>query len=292
MDRSIELATYHALGVANKLLPTYRKAIAAFPSLGNDFMLSLLRPRVAEVLGHRMFLDSLDTLRLSANGIYEPLETEFIGRLVKEGDVVVDIGAQIGYYTLILAKLVGKDGRVFAFEPAPQNFALLRRNVAMNDYHNVVAVQKAISNTTGQVRLYLSTEDMGDHRIYDSGDRRKSIEIEAIRLDDYFESYLGSISFIKMDIQGAELGAIQGMALLLQGNANVNILTEFWPYGLERFGFEPEDYLGLLAGQGFHLYELKEATNKIEPTSIGDLLRTYTPEKRNYTNLAALRFQL
>jgi FkbM family methyltransferase len=241
------------------------------------------------VQGQRMFLDPADTLSLTAKGIYEPFETDFLRKEIKEGYIVLDIGANIGYYTLIAAKLVGKNGRVFAFEPDPTNFALLKRNVEVNGYRNVELVRKAVSNKTGKIKLYLGESDTADHRIYDSHDGRKSIEIEAIRLDDYFIDYLGKINFIKMDTQGSESGVIQGGVKLLKKNRNVKVVTEFWPIGLKRFGVNPEEYLKLLMQNGFKIYELNESKRKIESADILKLLEIYTPEKENYTNLLCVR---
>ncbi len=131
---------------------------------------------------------------------------------------------------------------------------------------------------------------MGDHRIYDSGeDGRQHIEIEAIRLDDYFEHFEGRIDFIKMDIQGAEGGAIQGMYNLLNKNNNVKIVTEFWPIGLKRFGTDPEEFLRLLIKLGFKLYEVNEQDKEIKPVNIPRLLEIYAPVKGNFTNLLCVK---
>lgn len=249
-----------------------------------NFLIRHLKPNIAEADGHTMFLDEIDSLKLSIKGVYEPFETEFAKKEIKKGDVVLDLGANVGYYSLIFAKLVGENGKVFAFEPDPTNFALLKKNVETNGYKNVTLVQKAVSNKTGKIRLYLAEDNKVDQRIYNSHDGRKSIEIEAIRLDEYFKNYNGKIDFIKMDIQGAEGGAIQGMFNLLKKN-NVKIITEFWPIGLKRFGIDPEEYLKLLIELGFKLYEINEQKKKIEPVNIPKLLETYTPEKENYTNL-------
>jgi FkbM family methyltransferase len=190
-------------------------------------------------------------------GFYEENETEMFEKIIKAGDTVLDIGANIGYYTLIFAKLVGKNGRVFAFEPEPTNFTLLRRNIRINSYDNVVLEQKAVSNKTGKVKLYIS-ENPGLHRIYDSYDGRKFIEVEAICLDDYFKNYDKNIDVIKMDIEGSEFGAVQGMTSLLKKNKNVKIVTEFLPSGLRQFGIKPEEYIELLIKCGFDfLYNIK-----------------------------------
>jgi len=140
---------------------------------------------------------------------------------------------------LIFAKLVGKSGVVFAFEPDPNNFALLKKNVKINNYHNVILVNKAVSNKTVKGKLYISEKSMGDHVIFNSQNGCKSIEIEITKLGDFFKNYNGRIDFIKMDIQGAEGGLVERMSSLLKKNKNMIILIEYYPYGLKKFGVEP-----------------------------------------------------
>lgn len=254
----------------------------------NNFIISYLKTNFAEVQGHKMFLDSKDSLYLSIHGIHEPFVTEFVKKEVKKGNVVLDIGANIGYYTLIFAKMVGEDGKVFAFEPDPTNFSLLKKNVEINDYKNVVLVQKAVSNKTGKGKLYISEDNLGAHTIYNSNDNRQWIEIEVIRLDDYFKNYNGKIDFIKIDIEGAEYEAIQGMRNLLKRN-NVTIVTEFNTFALKRSIIQPEEYLKLLIELGFKLYELNEQEKKIKPVNIPKLLEKYPPEEKISTNLLCIR---
>lgn len=278
------------------LLPIYKKVgkmlygtgIGRFYPVRAVKKLIISKLKFAEVDGHKMFLDPNDSLCLSINEVHEPLTTQLVKKEIKKGYVVLDIGANIGYYTLIFAKRVGESGKVFAFEPDPDNFALLKKNIEVNGYRNVILVECAVSNKTGKVKLYLS-EDSARDRIYDSHDNRKSIEIESIRLDDYFANYNGRIDFVKMDIEGAEGGAMQGMPLLLEKNKNLKIITEFWPIGLKRFGITPDEYLSLLLNQGFKLYNVNEEEQKIEPTNISKLLETYTYQKENYTNLLCIR---
>lgn len=280
-----------------KLYSMYKKSVKLISGRGiggfypvrtiDKFITSHLRPKLVEVHGHKMFIDARDTLGLAV-GAYEPLQTELVKKIIKTGDVVLDIGANIGYYTLIFAKLVGEKGKVFAFEPGPSNFTLLKKNVEINGYQNVTSVQKAVSNKTGKIRLYLSHSITG-HRIYDTHDGRKFIEIEVVRLDDYFKNYKGRIDFIKIDIEGAEGAAIRGMSSLLRKNKNLKIVTEFNPRRLKEFGLEPGRYLKLLLKHGFKLSNVDEQKKKIEPTDIAELLKTYTPEKGNYTNLLCAR---
>ena len=178
---------------------------------------------IANVQGHKMFLDSMDSLSLSVFGIYEPLETELIKTELKAGDVFLDIGAHIGYYTLIAAEQVGHNGKVIAFEPEPTNFSLLKKNVEMNGYQNVILIQKAVTSRSEKGRLFLSNTNTGNHTLLDYYNDRNSIEIETISLDDYFNDYEGYVDFVKIDVEGAEATVIQGMTALLQKNEKIKI---------------------------------------------------------------------
>src|SRR6185369_10140974 len=164
-----------------------------------DFFYRLLKPSSVVIQGQRMWLDDKDSLELATREIYEPMETRLFKREIKPGQTVLDIGANIGYYTLIAAKLVGPTGKVYAFEPDPANFRLLKKNVEGNGHTNVVLVDCAVSDKDQKVRLYLNPSNKGDHRIYDSKDGRSSIAARTIRLDEFFIKMDKKVHFIKMD---------------------------------------------------------------------------------------------
>ena len=111
-------------------------------------------------------------------------------------------------------------------------------------------VQKAALNKNGKGKLYLSKYNKGAHAIYGKNDNSKFVEVETIRLDDYFKNN-NRVDFIKMDIEGAEGLAIQGMPLILKDNKNIKILTEFNPVALQHFIVSPETYLKMLTDNGF-----------------------------------------
>jgi FkbM family methyltransferase len=253
------------------------------------FVRAALRTDVVNVLGHRMRLDANDRAELSIHGIYEPLTTDLVQAEIAPGSVVLDIGANIGYFTLIFAKRVGPTGHVFAFEPEPGNFALLQDNVAANGYSNVTLSRLAVSDRAGRVRLYVDAGNPGDCRIYDSHDRRASLEIETVRLDDYWDPPFGRIDFIKMDIQGAEPAALRGMLGLLEKHRQVKLVVEFWPYGLRLSGADVEEFLQTLCGAGFNLWNLDERRGALVPTTVSELLGKYPPAPDNATNLYCVR---
>jgi FkbM family methyltransferase len=234
-----------------------------------------------EVDGHKIFINTM-FFPLLIGGNYEPFETKIIKEEVKKGNTVLDVGANIGYYTLILAKQVGKEGKVFAFEPGPDNFALLKKNIHLNNYTNVILEQVGVTNKTGGTCFK-------SDRVYDSSVGRGLINIKTIQLDDYFKDYQGNIDLIKMDIEGSEGNAIKGMSNILQKNENIKMITEFWPSGLEAVGTSPEEYLKMLLEYGFKIYNINEEKEEIESINIASLLGQYNPKNKKLTNLYLTR---
>lgn len=247
------------------------------------------------VYGHHMALDPEDTvvsLRLCTEGSFEHFETELTLKEVKAGDVVVDVGANIGYYTLLFARLVGPQGHVFAFEPDPHNFELLRRNVLQNNYQNVTLVPCAVADQAGSVRLFRNEGNRGDHRIYESSEDRESIEVPTVSLDDYFRNATHSIDFVKMDIQGAEAKALRGMRQLLKRHHAVRLMTEFWPRGLKLCGDDGRKFLDELRTLGFDVSVINEKTRQVLPANTNELLASLPVEPEHdlgFTNLYCRR---
>lgn len=232
---------------------------------------------IIEVFGNKMLLDGEKSFYLS-HKIYEPEETELIKKEVKKGYIVLDIGANIGYYTLIMAKLVGKEGKVFAFEPDPSSFEILKHNVEMNNYENIVLIQKAVYNTTGKINLYICGHDHRNNSIYDVYD--KSIDVGSICLDEYFGNYDGVINFIKMDVQGAEVMALRGMLSTLQKNKKISMVVEVWPEGLSKARTSVGEYAKLLLDNQFKLYDVNK-----KPVDMTGLLGANYP----YLNMLCIK---
>jgi FkbM family methyltransferase len=219
-----------------------------------------------------MFVDANDSMGLSIDHDFEPLETRFFLGAAKPGFVVVDIGANIGYYTLLFARCVGASGKVFAFEPDQDNFRLLSANVKMNGYLNVTLMEAAVSDKNGQLPLYRNDVNRMDHRTYDPGEGWAQMPVPAVRIDDYFRSEVITIDLIKLDIQGSEHRALAGMTQILSHNPGITLVTEFWPYGLRRAGCDPAEFLKQLDQFGFRLVRIDERNKRFVSTSAHDLL--------------------
>lgn len=251
----------------------------------NRVIRSCIHTRIVHLDGLTFHLDKEDGLNLSLLRCYEPTEQALFQRVVKQGDTVIDIGANIGYFTVHFSRLVGDAGQVHAFEPDTENAELLTKNIEENSCTNVQANAIALSNTSGVAELYLSEDECVDHRLYPTGDGRAHIEVQTTTLDEYCKNISAPINFIKMDIQGAESLAFSGMTKVLRDNPSLKLLTEFWPYGLNASGSSGEAYVEMLLDAGFALHEHKAKTNQWEPVSKEALLRDYTVENKVHTNL-------
>jgi FkbM family methyltransferase len=149
-----------------------------------------------------------------ALGLYEPEAMKSIRRLVNPGDCCIDVGANLGYYTISLANWIGPSGLVVAFEPFPGNFAILEKNVHLNRLQNVILEPSALSGCNGSLQLIYgvkeqisATPSLGGYAV--EGER-VSINVPTRRLDDY-AAQLGRVpDFIKIDVEGAELAVLEG----------------------------------------------------------------------------------
>jgi FkbM family methyltransferase len=210
---------------------------------------------------------------LLTSGSYEPFEVSVVQRLLRPGDCFIDVGAHIGYYTVIAARAVGPGGRVYAFEPAPRNFELLVRNVDVNIYQDrVTASCCAIGAESGSCRLYLNEDNQGDHRILANGHQRRSaIDVPLQTLDESIDEGV-AVNLIKMDIQGAEFLALSGMSRLLSENADLAIALEFWPEGITQSGFQPAAVLDLARRQQFDVHLIDEPKQRLRMLSEKEIM--------------------
>lgn len=122
-----------------------------------------------------------------------------------------DVGAHIGYYTLLFSRLVGPEGRVVAFEPSPRNLPVLRWHVARNGCANVQVEAVAVSDETGAARFAAGTGS-GTGRLAESG----TVEVRTIRLDDYVDAGGPMPDVLKIDVEGAELAVLRGAVGVLR----------------------------------------------------------------------------
>ena len=272
---------FSVLKKLRKLVSGYEETLKKFPLITKtfNFVYQLVGPKgivLAEVQGHKMFMDAKAS-GLVLTGYWEKHETEMFKKVIKEGMTVVDIGAHIGYYTIIAANLVGKKGKIYAFEPEPENYSLLVKNIEINGYQNIIPVKKAVSNKVGTAKLFLGTSAL--HTILESKGNNQSIEVETTTLDGFFTEK-EKIDVIKMDAEGAEYMILQGMRRLLEDNNDLIILTEFYPALLKKY-VEPKRYLQELIKNNFKLFVIDN--KKIEPVGIDYLMAEIDKKQNDYS---------
>ena len=224
-----------------------------------------LQTDYAEVFGNKLFLSKKGlALTVSHYGTYEELEAKIMEEKIEIGNIVVDVGANIGLHTLNMARIVGNAGQVFAFEPDPSNFEILKKNAKINNYKNIILEQKAVGDKHGKTTLYQSDNPI-NHRIFPQSERANSqVQVELTNLDNYFDSdMIDKINFIKIDVEGMEFGVLKGMKNILKNNKNIKILFEFVPKDTIEAGFIPIELLNYLTSNGFKLYCMDEKTKKL-----------------------------
>ncbi|MFH0936553.1 MAG: FkbM family methyltransferase [Candidatus Woesearchaeota archaeon] len=227
-----------------------------------------------EIQGNKMHLDLNDKIvstKLFMNNIWEETETKLFKDMIQENMTVIDIGAHIGYYTLIAAKLIGKKGKVYSFEPNPDNFALLKKNIEENGYKNVTLINKAISNKKGFLKLFINPESSGGASIYEKENAKYYTNIIATTLDESLKN-IKKIDIIKMDIEGAEILALEGMSNIIKRNKNIKLIIEFNPEGIKKLGYEPINLINKLKNFGFTIKVIDEKNKSIIPVEYNNII--------------------
>lgn len=253
-----------------------------------NFLFRHFKPKYVVVDGNKIFLDKDDSLRLSILGVYEPLMIKLFKEKIKPGDIVVDVGAHIGYHTLSASKWVGKSGKVYSFEPEKNNFALLSSNVKINNCKNVILVNKAAAEVNKKAELFISPNNEAHHSLVDNGGQER-ISVEAVSLDEFFGKRSKNIAVVKMDVEGGEYSVVKGMKNILKENRRLTLFTEFSPLALKKAGNSPSGYLNLLKSYGFSIFVIDEKNSVVVPVNIPRLLSSYPPSRDWHVNLLAVK---
>jgi FkbM family methyltransferase len=184
-------------------------------------------------------------------------EIILLRRLITPGMVVYDIGANIGFYAILLAKMAGHNGKVICFEPDARNFGHLEK--AVQAFPNVTSFQKAVSDKDGILKIYRSKLLNVDHRTYPVNNYESVEEIQAVSIDSLLrQRTIPAPDVIKIDIQGYELSAFKGMEQLLREKQNLKIVAEYWPHGFKRAGTSAVEFYDFFFSLGYR-FSLIEA---------------------------------
>ena len=222
---------------------------------------------------HREWMAQLDEFRfwfntsdremgtVMAMGRYEPECVDFVRRALRPGMRCLDAGAQTGFYTCLMASLVGQTGTVHAFEPMPENYRVLLKNLAENDFvARVRPYQLACSNAAAQ----LEASRVGRMYVAGAVEGCLRVSMTAVRVDDLIQD---EVDLIKIDVEGHEPAALEGMRQLIARSHPI-IVSECNDYWLQSCsGTSSREYIKTLNAYGYDAFELGDLSSALTPDS-------------------------
>jgi FkbM family methyltransferase len=219
---------------------------------------------VSVVAGNTMRVRTWDALgrTLAVSGVWEPNVTAVFAHALARGDVCIDIGAHIGYYTLLASKLVGRDGHVYAFEPSPTNFRVLEANLALNRVENVTVIAAAVGAAAGRTRFYEGPgTNTGKATLNAAIARRVSTHKRPVMVDVVTiaetipEAEVSRVRVVKVDVEGGEVEVLRSLEPIFLAGHPVSVFLEFNPRWLAE---ADAHYVGRLCSTyGFTMFRFR-----------------------------------
>jgi FkbM family methyltransferase len=263
-----------ALSSREKYFAVAQRARRVFPALRVPFRL----PFGAWWLAEKSVLD----YELSHDG-YESAELSFVQRLLRPGMTVLDLGAHHGLYSLLASRCVGSAGKVIAFEPSPRERERLNRHLNLNGARNVEVQTCALGPDSGVARLYLVANGQdGCNSLRPPAvlEPTSTMHVAVRRLDEELHRLgVSQVDFIKLDVEGAELGVLQGAAAIFSGASRPAILAEVQDLRTEPWGYAAREIVRFMARKEYRWFGL-DAEGNLFPVS--------TQEELYDANLVAL----
>jgi len=251
------------------------------------WMIFIHRPVLLKLADFKIYVrldDWAVGARIAVKRKYETHVTTYMRHLLKPGHVVVDIGANIGYYTLLAASQVGDTGKVIAFEPHDQNCTLINMSLQANKFTNVVVHPYAVLDKKGEIGFNIV--EGSSNGVIDLI-KTSRYQVDAIQLDTFLKNE-HRIDIVKLDIEGAEGLALKGMHKLIQQHQPI-IFTEFSPHSLiTRSGISAEEYLDRLHELGYQLFILhRKGGISSKPHSKEQIMKHFEAEVSEHLDLIA-----
>jgi FkbM family methyltransferase len=213
--------------------------------------------------------------QLESGQFFEPSTTHLLLKVLKPGDTFLDIGAHIGYFSMLAAAVVGTDGEVLAFEPSPDNFRQLVEHVALNGFTNVLPFHLALGDTDHVAALHLNADNDGGNALWDvrlHQDNHKSRLTPRVhptyvtRLDRVLRGRpIRSLKLVKIDIEGSEVLALRGAVETLARLQVPFVVAEVNRSGLEMMGTSEADLRALMTGLGYETWLIQDVEPELVP---------------------------
>jgi len=194
---------------------------------------------------------------------FEPDEGQFISDFLNEGDIFIDIGANIGLYTLMAAKKIGPNGKVYSFEPTDITYKRLLDNITINRFKNIIPVKKALSDNNGSFEMNVSCDGFDGWNSFTKitrGSKSRTEMVETIKLDSFFndDRIWDRVSLIKIDVEGWEKFVILGGEEHFKRTDSPVLIIEFVDQNTGNAGYTCKELFQLLVSFGYSLYSIKD----------------------------------
>lgn len=216
-------------------------------------------------LGLKLLVSNKDCgvgMYLRTKGEFESVQTKLFLDALKPGMIVFDIGANVGYYSVLASKMVGVKGKVYAFEPDPNSVKLLKKNIALNKCRNVVVVPYAVGGKDGAAILSIDEANPGESYLGGNG-TKKQIMVWAIALDSFVQKRkIAKVNVVKMDIEGAEVDVLNGGKSFFKKQNKLTLFTECNPRAMLRFRNTEKDLVRALESLGLKMKTIVNEFNK------------------------------
>jgi FkbM family methyltransferase len=207
--------------------------------------------------GTKIFIDVKDFIQVNIffHKYYEKPESLVWLEFCNSADVIFDVGANVGYYSLLAASDPLK--QVFSFEPVSFTFEKLRRNIALNKFRNVTAVRSVVSNRAEAIKIYFRDSlNMGMSSVVPSQENTAFEEVQGITLDEFVrQKEIKRVDLVKIDVEGSEVLVLEGMKSVLT-HSRPALMMEVTQETLERFGYTVENLYKYLGDLGYQAYDI------------------------------------
>ena len=215
---------------------------------------------------------------------FELDEAQFISDFLKEGDIFIDIGANIGLYTLMAAQKVGNQGKVYSFEPTGTTYKRLLENIEINRFNNIIPVNKALSDKNGRFEMNVSCDGFDGWNSFTKitrGSKSRTETVEATQVDSFFndDKIWDRISLIKIDVEGWEKFVMLGGDEHFKRAKSPVLIVEFVDQNIINAGYTCQELYQILVSCGYTLYSIKDRI----------LEKEHVKENYVYSNLVAAK---
>jgi FkbM family methyltransferase len=212
-------------------------------------------PVTYRVRGKRYDVDPRTNFHLYMYGPKKNLKiVPWMDKFARAGSVAIDVGAHSGYFTICLADAVGDSGKVYAFEASPMIYTELEQTIRINRLANVLAVNRAVSDIAGHIEFYVAPRWKSEISSMRPSEGEK-VNIEATTLDTFIPD-TADVSFVKIDVEGAEMKVLRGMEALIKRNHPVMVIEISDPW-LRQLGSSSAEVFEFLHRHGYKIFEIQ-----------------------------------